>query len=88
MNSVRSPIFFARCIPSTAAWTGSRAAEDDLAGCVDQLARAVQLAIDRDQACHAMVEAGKRTAHEYRREEAALRLLEFWGSVLPELARP
>src|SRR6185369_7314110 len=56
---------------------GFWAAEDDLAGCVDQLARAVQLAIDRDQAYHATVEAGKRTAQEYRREEAARRLLEF-----------
>ena len=37
---------------------GFWAAEDDLAGCVDQLARAVQLAIDRDQAYHSMVKAG------------------------------
>jgi hypothetical protein len=67
---------------------GFWAAEDDLAGCVDQLARAVQLAIDRDRTYHAMVEEGRRTAHEYRREEAARRLLEFWRAVLPELARP
>jgi len=26
--------------------------------------------------------------YEYRREEAARRLLEFWRAVLPELARP
>jgi hypothetical protein len=66
---------------------GFWAAEDDLTGCVDQLARAVQLAIDRDAAFDAMVEEGRRTAHEYRREESARRLLEFWRAVLPQLAR-
>jgi hypothetical protein len=62
---------------------GFWAAEDDLSGCVDQLARAVQLAMDRDIAFDAMVEEGRRTAHEYRREEAARRLLEFWREALP-----
>ena len=50
------------------------------------LARAVQLAIDRDAAFDAMVEDGRRTAHEYCREESERRLLEFWRAVLPQLA--
>jgi len=67
---------------------GFWAAEDDLEGCVDQLARAVQLAIDKDATFEAMVEEGRRTAYEYRREEAARRLLDFWRAYLPQLALP
>jgi len=66
---------------------GFWAAEDDLGGCVDQLARAVQLAIDKDAAFEAMVEEGRRTAYEYRREEAARRLLDFWRAYLAQLAQ-
>jgi len=72
---------------STTARNGFWAVEDDLMGCVDQLARAVQLAVDSDSVFHAMVEEGRRTAYEYRREEAARLLLAFWRTALPELAQ-
>jgi len=66
---------------------GFWAAEDDVPACVDQLARAVRLAIDRDVVFDAMVAEGRRTAWDYRREESARLLLEFWRATLPELAR-
>jgi hypothetical protein len=55
-------------------WT----AEDDVYGCVEQLANALRLVKSGGEAWRAMVDEGRRTAHEYRREEAARRLLEFW----------
>ena len=64
---------------------GFWAAEDDIFGCVDQLGRAVQLAIARDTVFEAMVGQCRRTAWEYRREEAARLLLAFWKAALPEL---
>ncbi|HSV36047.1 MAG TPA: glycosyltransferase [Ramlibacter sp.] len=59
--------------------------EDDILGCVDALARAVQLAIDRDRTFELMVEEGRRTAYDYRREEAARLLVDFWRQTLLEL---
>jgi hypothetical protein len=70
---------------SATARNGFWAAEDDVPGCVDQLARAVQLAIDRGPVFDEMVAEGRRTAWEYRREEAARRLVDFWRLTLPEL---
>jgi hypothetical protein len=70
---------------SATARNGFWAPEDDLMGCVDQLARAVQLAMDRGPVYEEMVAEGLRTAREYRREEAARRLLRFWRAALPEL---
>lgn len=64
---------------------GFWAPEDDIPGCVDQLARAVQLAKDRGPVFDAMVAEGRRTAWDYRREEAARRLVEFWRVTLPQL---
>jgi hypothetical protein len=57
---------------------GFWAAEDDVYGCVEQLANALTLAKTGGVALRAMVEEGRRTAHEYRREEAARYLLAFW----------
>lgn len=71
---------------SATARNGFWAPEDDIPGCVDQLARAVQLAIDRGPVYEEMVAQGRRTAWEYRREESARRLLLFWRAALPELA--
>jgi len=71
---------------SATARNGFWAGEDDLAACVDQLARAVQLARDRGPVYDEMVAEGRRTAWEYRREESARRLLQFWRATLPELA--
>lgn len=67
---------------------GFWAAEDDVPACVDQLARAVQLALDRGAVFDEMVAEGRRTAWEYRREESARRLLAFWRATLQELAPP
>src|SRR5688572_27761757 len=53
---------------SATAANGFWAPEDDVETCVDQLARAVQVAVDRDATWREMVEAGRRTAHKYRRE--------------------
>ena len=63
---------------------GFWAAEDDVPHCADQLACAVRLAQDRGNVYDAMVAEGRRTAWEYRREESARLLLEFWRSVLPQ----
>ena len=71
---------------SATARNGFWAAEDDLPACVDQLARAVQLAMDRGPVYDEMVAEGRRTAWEYRREESARRLLQFWRATLPEFA--
>jgi hypothetical protein len=68
---------------SATARNGFWAQEDDISGCVAQLARAVQLAVDRGLAYDSMIAEGRRTAHEYRREEAARVLLGFWREVLP-----
>jgi hypothetical protein len=57
---------------------GFWAAEDDVYGCVEQLANALRLAKTGGEAFQAMVQEGRRTAHEYRREEAARLLLDFW----------
>jgi glycosyltransferase involved in cell wall biosynthesis len=64
---------------------GLWAPEDDVPGCVAQLARALRLARQGGVAYRAMVEEGLRTAHDYRREEAARRLLEFWRPVLAQM---
>ncbi|AMO25095.1 hypothetical protein GCM10027034_04570 [Ramlibacter solisilvae] len=61
---------------------GLWAQEDDVPGCVAQLARAVRLARDGGLAYRVMIEEGRRTAHEYRREEAVRLLLGFWRSAL------
>lgn len=67
---------------SSTAANGFWAAEDDIDGCVDQLARAVQLAAAGGPAYQAMVEAGRQTAQAYRREEAARWLLGFWRAFM------
>ena len=61
---------------------GFWAAEDDIVGCVDRLAQAVALVIGGGPAYDAMVQAGLRTAHAYRREEAARLLVGFWRAWL------
>lgn len=65
---------------------GFWAAEDDIPGCVDQLARAVQLAMDGGPVLDEMVAHARRTAAEYRREESARRLAGFWRDTLAQLA--
>lgn len=65
---------------------GFWAAEDDIPGCVDQLARAVNLALARDETFHEMIAQGRRTAWEYRRDESGRLLIEFWRATLAELA--
>jgi hypothetical protein len=57
---------------------GFWAAEDDVYGCVEQLANALRLVKSGGEAHQTIVREGRRTAHEYRREEAARLLLEFW----------
>jgi hypothetical protein len=63
---------------SATAKNGFWAQEDDVFGCVDQLANALRLARDGGDAYRLMVEEGRRTAHEYRREEGARLLVDFW----------
>jgi hypothetical protein len=70
---------------SATARNGFWAAEDDVPACAEQLARAVKLAIDRGPVFDEVVAEGRRTAWEYRREEATRRLLEFWRATLPQL---
>ncbi|HSH89864.1 MAG TPA: glycosyltransferase [Ramlibacter sp.] len=72
---------------SATARNGFWAPEDDVVACVDQLARAVQLAVDRDAAWRETIDAGRRTAYEYRREESARLLMAFWSRTLLELRR-
>jgi glycosyltransferase involved in cell wall biosynthesis len=67
---------------SATARNGFWAAEDDVPACVDQLARAVRLAEDRGNVYDAMIAEGRRTAWEYRREEAARLVVEFWRGTL------
>ncbi|MDB5871894.1 MAG: hypothetical protein JWQ07_1336 [Ramlibacter sp.] len=64
---------------------GFWAPEDDIPACVEQLARAVQLAAGRGPVYEAMVTEARRTAWEYRREEAARLLIQFWRETLPQL---
>lgn len=61
---------------------GLWAAEDDVFGCVERLAHAVQLAGRHDEDCRAMVAAGRQTALGYGREESAALVLAFWRRLL------
>lgn len=63
---------------------GFWAAEDDVQACTDQLARAVQLALDRGPVWEEMVAESRRTAWDYRRDEAARRLTDFWRLTLAQ----
>ncbi len=72
---------------SSTAANGFWAPEDDIVTCVDQLAAAVQLAVDGGPAYLAMLEAGRKSAWVYRREEAARLLVDFWRGALAELVR-
>ena len=67
---------------------GFWAAEDDIVGCVDRLAQAVALVVAGGPAYQGVVQAGLRTAHAYRRDEAARLLLAFWRGWLQEQAPP
>ena len=67
---------------SATARNGFWAPEDDVPACVDQLARAVRLAEDRGNVHDAMIAEGRRTAWEYRREESARLVIEFWRAAL------
>lgn len=60
---------------------GFWAEEDDVFGCVHQLARALRLARRNDEAARIMIEEGRLTAAGYTREESARRLLAFWRGV-------
>lgn len=66
---------------------GFWAQEDDVFGCVEQLASAIRLVKAGGEALRLMVEEGRRTAHEYRREECRRRLLAFWDATLREFGR-
>jgi glycosyltransferase involved in cell wall biosynthesis len=71
---------------SATARNGFWADEDDVPGCVQQLARAVQLAADRGMAYDAMLAEGRRTAREYTREASMALLKTFWDGALQEFA--
>jgi hypothetical protein len=60
---------------------GCWAEEDDVFGCVHQLARAMRFARRNDDAARVMIEEGRITARAYTREESARRLLQFWRGV-------
>lgn len=57
---------------------GFWAAEDDVYGCVEQLANALRVVKTAGEAWRAMVDEGRRTAGEYRRETAGRSLMGFW----------
>lgn len=65
---------------------GFWAQEDDVFGCVEQLARAIRLAKEGGEPLRLMVEEGRRTAHEYRRDECRRYLLAFWQQALREFS--
>ena len=67
---------------SATAANGFWAAEDDVLGCTEALARAVRLAASGGSEYEAMLHAGRQTAWAYRREEAARHLLAFWRGYL------
>ena len=67
---------------SSTARNGFWAAEDDLHGCVHQLAAAIRLARARGPQYDAMVADGRRTAAQYRREEVSKLLLGFFEEAL------
>ena len=71
---------------SATAGNGFWAAEDDLMGCTDQLARATQLVATQGPAYQAMVTMARHTAYGYRREEAARLLTAAWASILGDIA--
>ena len=71
---------------STTARNGFWAQEDDVFGCAEQLANALRLAKSGGEAYRVMLEEGRRTAHEYRREEGRRLLLAAWEKVLQDLA--
>lgn len=71
---------------STTTRNGFWAQEDDVFGCVDQLASAIRMVKGGGEAYRIMVEEGRRTAHEYRREECKRLLLGFWDKALRELS--
>lgn len=70
---------------SATAKNGFWAAEDDVYGCVEQLANAIRLVQSGSPAFQTMVDEGRRTAWEYRREESARRLLQFWKGAFADL---
>ena len=72
---------------SATARNGFWAEEDDVIGCVEQLARAVALAAERGPAYDAMIEDGKRTAAHYSRENTQRELLRFWHGFLAQPQR-
>lgn len=67
---------------SATAGNGFWAAEDDVFGCVDQLARAIRLVKEGGNAYRAMVAGGRRTAEEFGRAQVSALLVNFWESVL------
>jgi hypothetical protein len=71
---------------SATAKNGFWAQEDDVFGCAEQLAHAIRLVQSGSDAFQTMVEEGRRTAWEYRREESARRLLGFWKSAFQDLS--
>jgi len=71
---------------STTAKNGFWAQEDDVFGCVEQLANALRLVKGGGEGYRLMLEEGRRTAHEYRREEGKRLLLAAWEKVLRDLS--
>lgn len=66
---------------SAHAANGLWAPDDDVEACVQQLARACEMATERGLAYEAMVARGQQTADAYRREETARLVTEFWARV-------
>jgi hypothetical protein len=71
---------------SATASNGFWAGEDDIAGCAEQLARAVRLVRAGGDACEAVRASGRRTAEHYRRSAVAPLVVDFWKQVLRESA--
>ncbi|MDB5873396.1 MAG: hypothetical protein JWQ07_2838 [Ramlibacter sp.] len=67
---------------SATAANGFWAEEDDVYGCVDQLARALRLAKAGGDPYRAMLENSRRTAAQFRRSEVEAVLVAFWERVL------
>ncbi len=70
---------------SATARNGFWSPEDDALGCVQQLARAVQVASEQGAARRAMVEGGMATAAIWRRQEAARQVPLYWRQTLKDL---
>lgn len=71
---------------SATAANGFWAEEDDLYGCVDQLARAIRLARAGGEPYRVMLEASRRTAAQFRREDVKALLVAFFEGVLKKAA--